>query len=807
MRPLFRRVRIDDDVAERLQAAAERGDIVYTLRAKRLIDPLYILHALDHLGLPVPSWIHDHPTARNAPTADSLVQAVEAGRTSLLFLRRPRTLTTRSGYSEAHVEALVAAQRRRGRPILLVPVGLQWQKKPTGLRRTFIDAVFGDRESPGATRELLGFVWQAGESKFHVGAPVDLSAVLEDDPGVTDERIARKVRWTILHHLAREERLRTGPVHRSPARTRQAVRQDPQVRRLIESMAGPGKRQEQLEAKAETILRKMAADMRYGWIRFLDAAIELIWNRIYDGIQVDEAGLDLVRRAARKGPVVVVPSHKSHVDYLVLSQVFFKNDLIPPHIAAGENLDFWPMGFLFRRGGAFFIRRSFRGDKLYAALLAAYVRRLLREGHAVEFFIEGGRSRTGKLLPPKMGMLAMCADPVLEGSIRDVSFVPVSIGYEKVIEAGSYAQEIAGGRKRKEDVKTLVSSARILGSRYGRVYVDFGEPVSLRHFAVDRGLELPLGSQEHGLRKQTVSQLGHRIVYGINRVTRVTPTSVAALVLLSGTRQGMGSDELLPLAEVVLTRARTVGARVSSALEGDDLQAAIQSALQRFVRDRLLRVVTAPDGTEVYRLEEKSRVALDFYKNNILHFFVPTSIVACALRAAATGEPVEAELEVVKGWALRISQLLKNEVSFRVGASFEDNFDDARQQLESWGVVATAEDRLAARDPADLDRQAGLLGVFFTAALHLGETFGELMAGGEVTEKMLLDTALAQARRQAVDGRLPRAEAGSQPVLRQALSVYLAEGALVRGERGVIEEGPADARLRLVSELEQLARV
>ena len=184
-----------------------------------------------------------------------------------------------------------------------------------------------------------------------------------------------------------------------------------------------------VEREAVGILRKIAADTNYTWLAILDVVLDRAWSRLYADIVIDREGLAKLRRAARKGAVVLVPSHKSHIDYLLLSQIFFKEGLMPPHIAAGENLNFPPMGMIMRRGGAFFMKRSFRGDRLYGVVFAAYVRRLLKEGHTIEFFIEGGRSRTGRLLAPRLGMLGMCVDPILDGSIHDVSFIPVHIGY------------------------------------------------------------------------------------------------------------------------------------------------------------------------------------------------------------------------------------------------------------------------------------------------------------------------------------------------------------------------------------------
>lgn len=800
--PLFRGVAVDPEARDLLLSSHRQGDVVYTLRAKRVVDPLFLEHILGRLELPPVGWLHDHYASDKPATVDSLLANLRSNQSSLLFLKRPRTLTSKSAYSEHHVEALVRAQREWSRSILLVPITLQWTSAPSGLRRSLMDAVFGDRDAPGATRELVGFCWRYAEARFHVAAPVELNSVIEREPHLADAVIAKKVRWTILNHLAREERLRTGPLYRPAARTRQAVRNDPHVKKFIAAKVEQGGSRAELEAKADTMLKKIAADMRVSWLRVLDVFIDFLWNRIYDGIQVDPEGLKLVRRAARRGPVVVVPSHKSHIDYLVLSQVFWKADLIPPHIAAGENLDFWPVGAIFRRGGAFFLRRSFRSDKLYATVFAAYVRRLLREGHAVEFFIEGGRSRTGKLLAPKMGMLAISADPVLEGSIPDVSYVPVSIGYEKIIEAGAYAKELAGGAKRTEDVTALVSSAKVLRSRYGRVYVDFDEPVSLRELAAQRGMTLPLEKGRGQQHKQLIQQLGHRIVYGINRVTRVTPTSVAALVLLAGTRRGMGEDELMLKVERTIDFLRRSDARLSSVLEGPRRDDAIAKALGRLVNDRLLGAQRAPDGTLIYQLDESGRVTLDYYKNNILHFFVPAAIVTAAVLAAE-----DKSHDCVLRWARRISQLLKNEVSFRGGATFEDNFDAASALLLERGtLLRTDTGWLVPQNSEEEVRElAGILAVFFEAYRIMGETLARL-DGGPLPEKVILEAALNAARRKALEGRMARAEAASQVILRQGLSLYLSEKAIRRGERGTLVAGENGTRHEVMGELSLLLK-
>lgn len=799
LEPFFQRIRVDQEAVERLEDAHQKGIVVHVFRAHRVLDPLFVLYALAKLGLPSPRWLHDHFASSVPAGAEDLVQTLAAGEPALLFLRRPRTLINpNTAYSEKHVEALLALQRRIDKPIYLLPETLLWTKQKSGLRRTIIDAIFGDRENPGRMREVLGFFWHHKSSRYHVGAPIDLRAVLAREVGTPDSVIAKKIRWALLHHLSREEELRTGPVGRSAARTRQNVLKDPTLKKQLPLLKKPGEELADVERRADQVLRTIAADMRYGWLRVLDAVIDYIWSRIYDGIVVDQEGLARLQRAARRGPVVLVPSHKSHVDYLVLSQVFFKDGLMPPHIAAGDNLNFWPLGHIFRRSGAFFLRRGFKGDRLYALVFAAYVRRLLKEGHALEFFIEGGRSRTGKMLPARTGLLSMCVDPVLEGSVQDLSFIPVSIGYEKIIEAGTYAKELSGGEKKKEDAGALLSATSVLRSKYGRVYVDFAEPISLRVFAASRGIELKGPGDPEAEpgpeKKQLVTQLGHRIVNGINQVTRVTPTAIAALVLLAQPRRGLAEAELHRLADRSLEFLTPLGVRLSAALSPETRKAALREALGRFAAEGNLAMIPAPDGETIYQVNDEGRRALDYYKNNILHFYVPYAVAAAAVLVRG-GEP-----EATQETARRISQLLKFEFSFRVDQAFEDNYQQALEVLAAQRILAQVEGRFiptknGAQDARNL---AGLLLVFFEAYRLAAETLEEL-EGGTLPQKRFLSLALARARRQILEGRIQRAEAGSQLTLQASLQLLGDLG--VTKKSGDVEVADEAARKALIEEL------
>ena len=172
LRPLFTRVRIDDEAETRLVNAYRQGIVVHVFRASRLTDPLFLLHALETRGLPSPQWMHDHYASAEEDSAAALSESIRAGHSAVLFLRRPRTLLSPTGaYTEKHVEALLRVQRDLDRPILLLPETLHWTKRPVGLRPTVVDSVFGNREAPGWAREIVGFLWNYKDARFHVGAP------------------------------------------------------------------------------------------------------------------------------------------------------------------------------------------------------------------------------------------------------------------------------------------------------------------------------------------------------------------------------------------------------------------------------------------------------------------------------------------------------------------------------------------------------------------------------------------------------------------------------------------------------------
>jgi glycerol-3-phosphate O-acyltransferase len=794
----FRHIHVDERWSGVVRSAADRGVVVYVMRSLSLLDFLCLDFLVKRFGLPLVRFVNDlglwilEPFGRGAkrlrrrrrvPEDRALYDVVQGGHSALLFLRRPPRMgrPKRKG-EEMDVDllrTLVEAQRQMDQPILLVPQTFVWRKLPPSRKRSIFDFVFGPVDWPGRVRVFFQFLLNYRNALLRSGEPFDLSRFVAEHQDLTDAQVADKIRYALLRRMERERTLVLGPTKKSPARIQEELLRSPRVRQHIEAEArASGRPVAKVERYARRELRKLCAIPNPFVLASLHRFFDWVWNRIYDGLIVDKEGLERVREAAREATLVLVPSHKSHVDYLVLSDVLYANALSPPLIAAGENLNFWPAGSLLRRAGAFFIRRSFKGRKLYAALVDAYIRKLLVEGFPIEFFIEGGRSRTGKLLAPKYGLLSMVVDAALLLRGRKVRFVPISIGYEKIVEERSYVHELGGGEKEKENIGALIKSSEILRSRYGRLYVQFGSILDFDQVCAE---ELDSGDGSfpdvHALkpaqRRLLVQRLAHRIVFEINRVTVVTPAALVATALLAHRRRGMTHDRLVLLCQHLLESLDRLGAAVVPQLRASDgtvREDTLRQALQLFMGARLVVQHEAGDDA-IYSIPEERRINLEYYMNNILHFFVPKALISSALLAGANEPATEAALrERVR----QLSRLFKYEFMYRADASFDEIFDDALADMLDAQELERVEDIVR---PAEAGRRrvrlyASMLRSYFESYVLALRGCGSLLDEKRMTRKDWLKRTLVLGQRMYLAGAIELRESISKPRLENALKSF-----------------------------------
>ncbi len=828
LRALYRRffdhIQVDESWVQDVRRLAHQGTVVYVLRNLNFIDFFALDHLTKRFGLPQVRFANDlglwvlNPMGKGwlnailprpgVTPSDELRDAIERGGSAALFLKRPPgVLDVAAGASGGRglkegdelVRTLIDLQREHDTPILLVPQVFVWTKQPDtrGTRR--LDFLLGPREWPSPARTVGQFLSNYRHVALKAGEPLDLSEFIKGENGASDAVRVRRVTYAMLRRLERERRSVTGPAEKAPDRVRMEILRSARLRKVIADLAGarPSDRY-LLTGRALNMLRQLQATQDMGTIKGYEVVFERVFNRIYAGIEYDKADIERVRAAAKDGTLVLLPSHKSHIDYLILSYVFNEANLQLPLIAAGDNLNFFPLGAIFRRGGAFFIRRSFKGDRLYAAVVDAYIRRLIRDGYPIELFLEGGRSRTGKLLAPKFGLLNMIVDAALGVTQRRAYFVPVSIGYERIVEGGSYERELSGGEKSKEDAAGLLKTTEVLRHRYGRINLQFGQILTLDEIREEVGVDSEQ-SLSPAKRRAIVTRLGNRVMDEMNRVAAVTPGALAALAILSHEKRGILHEELVQRSDKLLGVLARLGARVSQPVatsSGALRPEAVREAVQMFVDAEMLEAhlpgepeatrkhkVRAGDGV-IYTTVQDKRLTLDTSKNFIVHFFVERALVAIAL-LVPPGPP--AAVHSVRERVQNLSRLFKHEFRFRADAPFEEIFAETLAAMKEEGIVALGEEGELIAGPGDgdwsgeywLHTYAAILQSFLQG-YRVAARGAAALVKGPMTEKDLVKRALATGNRMFLAGEIERREAVSKPVLQNAFLALVDEGYLIR---------------------------
>ncbi|NNL67148.1 MAG: hypothetical protein HKP30_12955, partial [Myxococcales bacterium] len=584
--------------------------------------------------------------AEQLRTVSSLVGS---GRSLFLFLRTRRIRSQLLGRKRAvrqgreeldFLEEVVRATWSADRPVYVVPLALFWRKGPRSERR-FLNLGYGAQSRPSDLNKITSFLTNYRGLYVKAGEPIELHAFIEKRRHEGVATLARKVRRSIMLFLYREEKVVVGPPVRTPQRVQEMVLATPEIQRAIAARAQEkGWSADRAQAEAEKMVGEIAARMSSTVLSLINVVVTGIFNRMFAGIQVN--GLEKVTEYARNHPIVLVPSHRSYFDFLILSWLFYHRRLVPPHIGARDNMAFGPFGAIFRRCGAFYLRKSF-DDPLYKEIFRAYLGYLVSEGFTQEFFIEGGRSRTGKMLAPRFGMVSWNIEAFLQGNRRDLFFVPIAITYERLVEEGSMIEEQEGGAKKEESVLGLVRARKFLKRRFGTVWLNFGEPISLADTIGARREELEAFAQspeaEEGVR-EVAETLGFRLVERINWASVANATSVAACALLGGGRRGLFRNELCTRMGQVVELLKLQDVKLTDALEDSgDLDEAID-----FLRKAdLVKQVDDPRG-EVLYYEESHRRALELYRNAIVHFLVAPSFLARRLLGGATPAELREDL-------------------------------------------------------------------------------------------------------------------------------------------------------------------
>jgi glycerol-3-phosphate O-acyltransferase len=790
------RVRLEEHSAEQIRSAAAKGPVVYVLPRRSTIDHLALNTVLNQRRLPLSVWSNggtsfwwqpvvdawqdighrirrrfDGGPSANAVASGWLGHTVAKGQAVTVFLTAPPQMSEYFGAAPPPdpLPAILAAQEHTDRPIQLLPVLVVWDRAPDAqgdVVRAFVDGI---REAPGFIGQLGHALFRSTDAFVQVGEPI---AVPEFNARIDATRRARALRALLRRSMRRETTIVRGPRLLPHRVMKRIVLDNPPMRELARREAeASGRTPDRVRRQMERDYDRMAAHFRWWVIRILDIALKPLWTRIYAGVDVRPEDMERIRAAMRGGTAILVPSHKSHFDYLLLSWVFYSNDLIVPHVVAGMNLAIWPVSIFLRGAGGFFVKRSFQGDRVFPAVFSRYLRELVRQGYPIEFFIEGGRTRSGKLMPPKLGVLGMVFEAAaLRRAGQQVTLLPVALAYEQVAEEGAYARELGGEAKTAESVGELVKARSVLTRRYGRVYMRVGEPIP-----VDEGPEWL--ERERSLQKEVLQRTGERLIHRIGRVTVVLPTSLVALGLLAHHRRGIKNGELLARVD----RFRAFLQRVD-ALEAASLahpSQAIHEALARFVRQKLVQGLDS-GGEPVWSVSPEHRITLDFHKNQLLHFFAPAGLATMAIRALP-----DAPFRIghVRPGFLALAWLLRREFVLDPDRAATEQLDDALSGLVAHGALATANGVYTVADPVRMGEIHGLVRSIVEAYVVAFALAPGLVRGG--TAENDLPKAIHAAAQSGFELAI-RPEALSLVNLQNAVSALREEGIIHTDGQGVV---------------------
>ena len=614
---------LPEDAAARVHGLAHA--VCYVLEHRSVTDLAVLQNACVKLKLP-------------RPRKRLLAQGREL--TSFFYLSRPRgfwdeRLDRRPPPELGEVVRLLLKHGMLD--VDLVPVAVYWgrapQREASWIRLLLVEEwAFASR-----LRKFFQVLFNGRDTLLQFGEAVSLRRLLDAAPAdVQCRRVARAMRARYAE--ARAARIGPDLSHRRTIVAEVVASRAVRVA-VAQEMREKNITRRQALKQARRLAQEIAANYSHAFVRFMERLLTWLWNRLYDGVVFQH--VRTLEEATAGTEIIYVPCHRSHMDYLLLSYVIYRQGYAIPHIAGGINLNLPVIGRLLRKGGAFFIRRSFRGSALYTVVFTSYLASMMARGHPIEYFVEGGRSRTGRLLKARTGMISMTVRGFLRHPIRPLVFLPVYFGYERIMEGSTYIGELSGAPKEKESVFTLLATLPRLRERFGTVHVNLGEPIALTDMLERHAPGWRERASDEDTRSSwlapVVDDIAGAIMRNINSAAAVTPVNLLAVALLASPRRTLAESDLLRQLELylVLLRECPYSERVT---------VTPLSAVEIIAYGEKLGIVTRrrhPLG-DLVQMSDEAAVLAAYYRNNVLHLIALPSLIACAFvgNAAMRGEDI-----------------------------------------------------------------------------------------------------------------------------------------------------------------------
>ena len=642
---------------------------------------------------------------------------------------------------------------------LLAPLRVAWLPEERDGQRRVRPADFlalGDPRDPNLVRQRWVRSFSSERIRIVQAEPADKSTLEEqwEDPGgrgpAEGTTFAESVSLKAWLALERAERALRGTRYKVPKFLGETLFRSRGFQQGVAELAeAEGVQIETMRKRTAGYLKEIAATHSPFFIDAATGLMRWIVSLGYQYVDYSSEELQELYALGQDHSLVFLPSHKSNADHLVLAYALFENDFPPNHTAGGKNLDFLPVGPVLRRSGIFFIRREFKENEPYKFVLRQYIDYLLEKRFPLEWYIEGGRSRTGKLRPPRFGMLSYVVDAYLRDLVDDVILIPISIAYDQISDVAAHAAEQQGGAKDEESATWLVQTLRNVRHKYGKIYIRFGKTISLAD-TVEQGIDL--GSEDGRL---VVPKLAFEVSKRINDATPITPVSLVTLALLSQGGAGLTVGQTIAVLEPYLAYVKQRELPTATPLSLDNEEEA-RAALESLVASDVVSRIEGP-GEPVYVIESDQHLSAAYYRNTIIHFFVNASIVEVAVAGMLRDGDSGIDEFTTRAFAWRA--LLRFDFFF-------DNRDEFREAVRRELVLACpAEDScleegnlaatLASLAPY---RTQAVLRPFIEAYRLVADVLVRAAPGEPLTRSEIHERALALGRQYRAQGEISTPE-------------------------------------------------
>ncbi|MCK5542468.1 MAG: 1-acyl-sn-glycerol-3-phosphate acyltransferase [Desulfobacterales bacterium] len=673
--PFISRIKIDKNNLKKIEDLQGKGIVIYASKHKSLLDFLLFHTLLKKHGIAYPEigfdfkfiflqpvkryfrivlakidfFIH-HFKNKDPYSSGYITDQLSITRSGFLFLIEKNAFYQRFVKSSPDpLTLLIDMQQKMDTPIYIIPEAIVFGLNPTRKKINIFDFLLGTPEKPKKIRQLYTILNNPKKISVEISDPVNLKEFLKkpEIASLAAEFQTHNLRSYLVELTNNQIRSIIGPQIKTKQEITEDILTDKYLQEYLADFSSKeNKTLAQTRKEAAAYIKEIAASYNIRFIQVLYFLLTWVFNNIFEGVVVDQEGLAKVKEASKEAPLIFVPCHKSHLDYLLIPYIMYANKMPTPHIAAGKNLSFWPLGPIFRSSGAFFLRRSFKGATLYKKIFDAYIKKLLSEGFNIKIYIEGGRSRSGKLLSPTFGLLSMVFNAYLSNACNNLIFVPIYVGYDRVLEEDAYLKELEGGKKDPESVSQIIKARKLLKKKYGKVYIKFDEPISLKDYISKKtSSNIYPGTEEA---KAIIQDLGYKLVNSINSISIVTPHAIIASSVLNNNKGKFLKKEILYKTQTYMNFLSFFNIEFADTLTVDP-DSSLNHVINLFISRNFLELADEDEGEitddTYFLVKNNKRPILDYYKNNSLAFFIPAAYTATAILEKESFQFTIAELQ------------------------------------------------------------------------------------------------------------------------------------------------------------------